>query len=197
MLRCTIRISSHDLTHHSIIPYHNNHATSPDVATPQTTSLSYYIIPPPSRCFLRVFQRLRLSVIQFLPHLPYLSSIIPKYLRTFLHRDRRNRNGGTQPTTSVRERWSTGRLNCRLRLLGSPKQTRLQPHHHRQHLESLCRLLMSSPDNHECRQWRLDREVLKWGWIRRNLRRTITSYRRCSRRCPIRRREKLGSLFNP
>ena len=40
MLRYTIRISSHDLTHHSIVPYHNNHATSPDVATPQLTSLS-------------------------------------------------------------------------------------------------------------------------------------------------------------
>jgi len=40
MPRCTIRISSHDLTHHSIIPYRNNHATSPDVATPQLTSLS-------------------------------------------------------------------------------------------------------------------------------------------------------------
>ena len=40
MLRCTIRISSHDLTHHSVIPYRNNHATSPDVATPQLTSLS-------------------------------------------------------------------------------------------------------------------------------------------------------------
>ena len=40
MLRCTIRISSHDLTHHSVIPYRNNLATSPDVATPQLTSLS-------------------------------------------------------------------------------------------------------------------------------------------------------------
>jgi len=40
MLRYTIRISSHDLTHHSVIPYRSNHATSPDVATPQLTSLS-------------------------------------------------------------------------------------------------------------------------------------------------------------
>ena len=40
MLQCTTRISSHDLTHHSVIPYHNSHATSPDVATPQLTSLS-------------------------------------------------------------------------------------------------------------------------------------------------------------
>jgi hypothetical protein len=41
MLRCTIRISSHDLTHHSVLPYHNNHTTSSDVATSQTTSVSY------------------------------------------------------------------------------------------------------------------------------------------------------------
>jgi len=40
MIRCTIRISSHDLTHHSVLPYRNNHATSPDVATLQLTSLS-------------------------------------------------------------------------------------------------------------------------------------------------------------
>ena len=38
MLRCTIRILSHDLTHHSVIPYRNNHATSSDVTTPLTTS---------------------------------------------------------------------------------------------------------------------------------------------------------------
>ena len=45
------------------------------------------MIPPPSRRFLRVFQRLRLSVTQFLPHHPYLSSIIPRYHRTCLRRD--------------------------------------------------------------------------------------------------------------
>jgi len=45
MLRCTIRILSHDLTHHSVIPYRNNHATSPDVATPQLTSLSILNYP--------------------------------------------------------------------------------------------------------------------------------------------------------
>jgi hypothetical protein len=88
MLRCTIRISSYDLTHHSIIPYRNNHAISSDVATLQTTSLSYQIIPPPSRRFLRVFQRLPLSVAQFLQHHQESSSIIPKYFRTFLRRDR-------------------------------------------------------------------------------------------------------------
>ena len=41
ILRCTIRILSHDLTHHSIIAYRNNHAISSDVATLLTTSLSY------------------------------------------------------------------------------------------------------------------------------------------------------------
>jgi len=80
MLRCTIRISSHDLTHHSVIPYRNNHATSPDVATPQLTSLSILnytatISPLPPR----------------LPTSPpfrnTIPSIFPKYLRTFLRRD--------------------------------------------------------------------------------------------------------------
>ena len=40
MLQYTIRILSHDLTHHSVIPYHNNHAISSDIATPLTASLS-------------------------------------------------------------------------------------------------------------------------------------------------------------
>jgi hypothetical protein len=38
MLRCTIRISFYDFTHHHRASYRYNHATSPDVATPQTTS---------------------------------------------------------------------------------------------------------------------------------------------------------------
>jgi len=51
-------------------PDQYNHAISSDIAIPHTTSLSYSIIPPPSRGFLRVSQRLRLSVTPFLPH-PY------------------------------------------------------------------------------------------------------------------------------
>ena len=64
--------------------------TMPPLLTSQHLSsllYLYQIIPPPSFRFFRVFQRLRLSVTQFLPHLPYLSSIFPKYLRTFLRRD--------------------------------------------------------------------------------------------------------------
>jgi len=48
-----------------------------------------------------------------------------------------NRDEGTQPTTSVREIWSSGRPNWRFRQFCRRKQTRQQPHHHRQHLESL------------------------------------------------------------
>jgi len=85
-----------------------------------------------------------------------------------------NRDGGTQPTTSVREIWSMGQLNWRFRQLWSPKQTRQQPHLPWEHLESLCWVLISSPDNPKCRKWCLNREVVKWGWVGRNLRQTIT-----------------------
>jgi len=86
----------------------------------------------------------------------------------------RNPDGGTQPTVFVRAISRMGQLNWRFRQFWSPKQTRQQPHHHRKHLESLCRFLISSPDNPKCHKWRLDREAVKWGWVRRNLWRTIT-----------------------
>jgi len=85
-----------------------------------------------------------------------------------------NQDGGTQPTTSVREIWSMGRLNSGFQQLWSPKQTRLHPHHHRRQLESLCRVLISSPDGHKCCKWCLNQEVVKWGWVRRNHRHTVT-----------------------
>jgi len=71
--------------------YQHNQAISPDVATPQTTSLSWQIIPPPSHCFLRVFQRLHLSITQFLPHHPNLSILSSKYLHVFLDHNRMRR----------------------------------------------------------------------------------------------------------
>jgi len=86
----------------------------------------------------------------------------------------RNPEGGTRPITSVREIWWMGWRNWRFRQLWSPKQTRQQPLYHLQHLESLCRFLISSPDNHKCCKWRLHREVVNWGWVQRNLSQTIT-----------------------
>jgi len=68
----------------------------------------------------------------------------------------RNRDGVTQQTTSVREIWSMGWLNWRFLPLWSPKYTLQQPHHHQKHLESLCRFLISLPDNLKCRKWCLD-----------------------------------------
>jgi len=109
----------------------------------------------------------------------------------------RNWDWATQRTTSLREIWSTGRLNWRFPLLWSPKQTRQQPHHHRQHLESLCRVLILSPDNQKSRKWRLAREVVKWGWVWRDITQTITSYLSCQKRCPIRHRCRLWCQFNP
>jgi len=109
----------------------------------------------------------------------------------------RNRDGGTQPTTSVREIWSMGRLNWRFWLLWIPKQTWQQPHHHRQHLDSLRRFLISSLHNSKYRKLGLDREVVKWSLVLRNLRQTITYYHSCPTRSPIRHRGRLRRQFNP
>jgi len=84
MLRCTIRISSHDLTHHSVIPYRNNHATSPDVATPQLTSLSMInytatISPLPPR--LPTSPPFR-NTIPSTPSIYFLSTFVPSYAVT-------------------------------------------------------------------------------------------------------------------
>jgi hypothetical protein len=50
----------------------------------------------------------------------------------------------------------------------TPKQTRVQPHHHWQHLESFCRSLISSLDNHKCCKRLLAHKVVKWGWVSGN-----------------------------
>jgi len=80
----------------------------------------------------------------------------------------RNRDRGMQLTTSVREISSVGWPHCWFRQLSRLKQTRLQPHHHRQHLESLCRVFIFSQDNRKCRRGHLDQEVLKRGSTQRN-----------------------------
>jgi len=72
----------------NITPYQYNHATSCDVATPQTTSLSYQIIPPQSGRSPCIFQRLRPSAAQFLPlHHPasYRDLQVPLYLLESWH----------------------------------------------------------------------------------------------------------------
>jgi hypothetical protein len=78
---------SHPMILHTttITPYQYNYATLPDVATPRTTSLSYQIVPPLSHCILRIFQRLRLSVIQYLAQHPRIPIIVLKYLCTSLN----------------------------------------------------------------------------------------------------------------
>jgi len=106
------------------------------------------------------------------------------------------RDRGTQPTSSVREIWSMGQLHWRFWRLWSPKQTQQQPHHHQQHLESLCRFWISSTDNPKCRKRRLDREVVIWGCVRRILRQTITWYLLCPTWCPIRHTGRLRHQFN-
>jgi len=79
-----------------------------------------------------------------------------------------NRDGGTWPTSSVREIWRTGRLNWMYWQLLNCKQPRLQPHLHQQQLESLCWLLISSLDNCKWRQGLLNQKVVSWGWVRTN-----------------------------
>ena len=80
-------------------PYRYNHATLPDIATPQTTFLSYQTIPPPSCRILRVSQCLCLSVTQFLPHHPWIPIIIPKYLCLSFNCDTRHESSAN--TTSI------------------------------------------------------------------------------------------------
>jgi hypothetical protein len=57
--------------------YPYNHTISSDFTTPQSTSLSEQIIPPPSPCFLRVSWGLRLSVTHFLLHPLHIPPFIP------------------------------------------------------------------------------------------------------------------------
>jgi len=83
-LRCTIGILHHDLTHHPTLPSQPNHATSSDVATPQTTSLSLQIILPPlhytSALSPHVSQHLCLSVTPVSSvHANQFLRIIPTY----------------------------------------------------------------------------------------------------------------------
>jgi len=82
--------------------------------------------------------------------------------------NRRNLDGGMRPATFVREMWCIGRPNWWFWMLSSLKQTWLQPHHHRIHVESLWRLLMLSPDNRKCHNWLHDQEVVKWDWVQKN-----------------------------
>jgi hypothetical protein len=75
---------SHPMILHTstITPDQFNDVTLPDVATPQTTSISSQIIPPPSHYILRVSQCLCHCVRQFLPHNHRSTIIIPTYLCT-------------------------------------------------------------------------------------------------------------------
>jgi len=82
--------------------------------------------------------------------------------------NKHNRDVGTWLTTLMREILSLGRANCWFWQLSSLTETRLQPHHHRPHVESLCRLFISSRDNRKCRKGLLDQAILKWGWVQRN-----------------------------
>jgi len=100
-------------------------------------------------------------------------------------------------TPSIREKWSMGRLNSRFRQLWSPNQRRLDPHHHRRHLDGVCRLLKLSPDNHKSGKWRLNSEVVKWSLVRRNHRHTFTDHISWLMWYPSRHRWRLRSLLNP
>jgi len=79
----------------------------------------------------------------------------------------RNRDVETWPTTPVREIWSTGWLNWGFQPLSTLKQIQLQPHHQRQHLDIICRLMILSQEYHKCRKGLLDQEVVKSDWVLR------------------------------
>jgi hypothetical protein len=68
------------------IHYHSNHTILSDITAPQPTSLLYYIILQLPRRFLRIFQRLSLSIAQFLsPH--HRISRLPLYSLNQWHVD--------------------------------------------------------------------------------------------------------------
>jgi hypothetical protein len=85
--------------------YQYNHTISSNVATPQSTSLLYLIIRPPSCRSLHVSQHLRLSVTQFLQHPHYTSTFYPKYLRIFLRCDSIPLSGSRSSGNNLQWSW--------------------------------------------------------------------------------------------
>jgi len=82
MLRCTIRISTHDLTHPQHNSYQYNHTTTSDVATPQPLPYRYRLYRHhvlTFSCHLCVSQCLRLSFtpIPSAHPISFLSTLYP------------------------------------------------------------------------------------------------------------------------
>jgi len=86
MLRCTIQLLSHDLTQHQHNLYQHNHATSPNIATPFFTSVSYQIIQPPSPHVLipgphlPMFLTFRNTILSIHSHDPHRYTEVSPYL---------------------------------------------------------------------------------------------------------------------
>jgi len=106
-------------------------------------------------------------------------------------------NGGTWPTTSVREIWSTGRPIQLFRPLRVLKQTGLQQHYYRKHLDSLCNLLRLFQDNPRCHIGLLDQEVVKCCCVQTNHSHTTTYHLSCRTLWQIGQRWTMWSLLNP
>lgn len=83
----------------SIHHHYFNHHTSPDVATPQTISISQYVILLNTCLILYVSQSLRPSVTQFLPHSVCISALSTMFSIWQMHRDSWRSKTCGKPTT--------------------------------------------------------------------------------------------------
>jgi len=108
----------------------------------------------------------------------------------------RNWDGGSWPTSSVREIWSKGWPHWCFRQLLSRYHIRLQQHLHRPHLESLCRQLMSSPDNCNCHKGLLNQDVVVWGGVPGNHRHSNAQQLTCPTQRLICHQSRNGSHLN-
>jgi hypothetical protein len=88
---CTIQIVRYNLTHRCHNSFQYNPTTSPNIATPWTTSLPWQIIQPPLQPNCRTHSAsLNVPVLpsqRFLSHHPIYSPCIPIYHWIFLGRD--------------------------------------------------------------------------------------------------------------
>jgi len=107
-----------------------------------------------------------------------------------------NWDWGMQPTTSMRQIRRMSKQNWIFQPSLSLKWTNLQLHQHKQHVESLWRLLILFPEYRICHKRRLDQEVVIWGLAPGNHRQTKSSGLSHPTRCPICYQSTNGSPLN-
>jgi len=96
-----------------------------------------------------------------------------------------NRDGGTQPTTSLNVIRSMAHLKWGFQRSLHCKQITMQMHLLPQHLESLRSQLILSPEYCKDRHGLLDQEVVIWGWVLASRSRTHVYLDLCLPQSPI------------